>query len=440
MAARAEQKILRIGIIQGGKIVEERLVKDREDVSLGSGPKNTFIIPASKLPKKFTLFELKGGQYHLSFNDEMDGRISAGKGVLDLASLKAQNLARKKGKLYRYTLPESAKGKVSFGDVTLLFQFVAPPPEPPKMVLPKEARGGWAKSIDKVFTAILVVSLVVHVSSATFLHTVPLPEGYDLERAPNRFADLIVPDREETPPAEGPGEEERKREEPKEAQEEPEALDRTEEEIAEAAQAEEVQEAVREEGILKIIGSRSADGGRGVFADLLKDGGTSEGLSEALARSDGVRTARGGEDVRGPGDGDRRSDIGDVSTEGAGTVDRGARQETQVRGGIEQGAIEADTTTVDAEQIGRYVRTRQQAIQACYETELRRNPQLRGRILLCIAISTNGRVASVDFVEDTVGSSAVANCVRSRVRPWVFPVRPPEETTVCVPFIFAPAG
>ncbi len=442
MAVRVEQKILRIGIIQGGKIVEERLLRGRQDVTLGSSSKNTFVIPASSLPRRVRLFEVKGGQYHLTFNDRMTGRVSSGNGAVDFASLKSQKLARRKGDVFSYPLPETARGKVSIGDVTLLFQFVPPPPEPPKVLLPKEARGGWVKSVDRIFTSILLTSAIIHVSSIVYLSGVPIPEGYGLEQVPDRFAKLIVPERPETPPVEGdaPGTKEREQEKA-EKREEPEEVDRTEEEIRKAAASEEVREAVQETGILKIIGAR-AEGTGGAFADLLDRGGRSEGLDDALALAGGVRMAREGEDIRGPSgaDGDRRADIGDLATSGAGEVDRGERQVARVRGGLQQGPIEADTTTVDAEQIGRFIRTRQQAITACYEQELRRNPNLRGRLLVNIFIGTNGRVTRIDFLEDSVGSTGVANCVRARIRSWMFPVRPPEETAVTVPFIFAPAG
>ena len=52
-------KILQIGIIQNGKIVEERLVRQRENVTIGQSTKNTFVVPASNaLPRTFTIFEL----------------------------------------------------------------------------------------------------------------------------------------------------------------------------------------------------------------------------------------------------------------------------------------------------------------------------------------------------------------------------------------------
>src|SRR5258706_16238820 len=93
-------KILRIGIIQGGKIVEERLVRKRENVTIGQSAKNTFVVPASNaLPRSFTLFELTPQGYVLNFADAMDGRVSLGDQVLALPALRGGK-AQKKGELW----------------------------------------------------------------------------------------------------------------------------------------------------------------------------------------------------------------------------------------------------------------------------------------------------------------------------------------------------
>ena len=42
-------KVLRVGVILGGKIVEERLIRTRETVTIGQSAKNTFSIPAPEL-------------------------------------------------------------------------------------------------------------------------------------------------------------------------------------------------------------------------------------------------------------------------------------------------------------------------------------------------------------------------------------------------------
>ena len=68
MADSRDKKILRIGLIQNGKIVEERLLRRRESVTIGQSPRNTFVVTMVEgLPRSYNLFELKGDTYHLNF-------------------------------------------------------------------------------------------------------------------------------------------------------------------------------------------------------------------------------------------------------------------------------------------------------------------------------------------------------------------------------------
>src|ERR1041385_7306656 len=60
-------RILRIGVLLGGKIVEERLIREGTPVSIGQSMKNTFSVPIEGLPLEFTLFALDQGRYSLRF-------------------------------------------------------------------------------------------------------------------------------------------------------------------------------------------------------------------------------------------------------------------------------------------------------------------------------------------------------------------------------------
>ena len=113
------EKILRIGVIHGGKIVEERLLKKREVVTVGSDPKNTFVLPGADIPRSVKLFDVKGSVYTLCFTEQMDGKLNVGEAAVDFAGLKSQNLATKQGDSYRVNLNDDSKGKVQVGDVTL---------------------------------------------------------------------------------------------------------------------------------------------------------------------------------------------------------------------------------------------------------------------------------------------------------------------------------
>jgi hypothetical protein len=452
MATRAQQKILRIGVIQGGKIVEERLIRSRENVTIGSSPKATLVVPASSLPRSLDLFEVRGGQYHLAFTEAMDGRVSVGNGVLDFAALKGQNLAKRRGDLYTYALAESARGKVTLGELTILFQFVTPPPEPAKPVLPKEARGGWVKSIDKVFTALLVLAFAAHAASFYVFYNTPLPKEVTFDQLPDRFAKMIAPNLKKTKPPpppkgdKGPGEGKKKL-----AKKEPPKEDNGDKgdkgDVRHRAASKAVQQRVRSTGLLAIIGSKSsgaAAAGSTLVADIVGSG-VSGDLDQALKNVSGVSVATGGDalslktGLKGGGDG-KAADIGQLATKGGGHVGTGHRHSPVIRGTISAGQTEVDSSTVNAQAISRYIRARMRSITSCYEMELKRNPTLKGKLLVRITINTRGMVGDIEFDEDTLHSNAVRDCVRNRIRPWRFPVKPSESTPVSVPFIFAPAG
>ena len=134
-------KILRIGIVQGGRIVEERLVRKRENVSLGQSSKNMFVVPSDALPRQWLLFEQTPKGYVAHFADAMDARIAVGNEVISLAQLKQGGRIRKHGLAWAMLLDERSRGKISVGDVTVLFQFVTPPPPQPRPQLPPSVRG-----------------------------------------------------------------------------------------------------------------------------------------------------------------------------------------------------------------------------------------------------------------------------------------------------------
>src|SRR5688572_15983085 len=82
-------KVLRIGVVQSGRVIEERIIKQRTHVTVGPNEKNLFVVGGS-LPASFRLFELVGNDYHLNFLDGMTGRVALPTGISDLAVLRGQ--------------------------------------------------------------------------------------------------------------------------------------------------------------------------------------------------------------------------------------------------------------------------------------------------------------------------------------------------------------
>ena len=196
--ASGQPRILRVGILQGGRIVEERLVRKRGDVTIGQSAKNTFVVPASSaVPRSFTLFEVAGSAYVLNFTDGMDGRIASEQNVAPqtLVNLKAK--AQKKGTVYRLMLPEKSRGKVVIGDLTVLFQFVNPPPVQARPQLPPSVRGSLTQNLDWMMIGIVALSIFGHFGFVIYLRQVDWPRRPDIEEIPDRFVKMIVQKKEE---------------------------------------------------------------------------------------------------------------------------------------------------------------------------------------------------------------------------------------------------
>src|SRR5262245_14722907 len=161
-AAAPKLKILRIGIIQGGRIVEERLVRKRESITVGQSAKNMFVVPSEALPRQWLLFEIQANKYIANFADGMDARIAVGNEIISLSQLKQTGKIQKKGPAWVLPLDERSRGKITVGDMTILFQFVTPPPPQPRPQLPASVRGSITSNLDWFFTAIATTSFLMH--------------------------------------------------------------------------------------------------------------------------------------------------------------------------------------------------------------------------------------------------------------------------------------
>jgi hypothetical protein len=164
MPPAAGPKVLRIGIVQGGKVIEERVIKQRVSVTVGPSEKSMFVVPTKELPPTFKLFEIIGSSYVLNFLDGMSGRVALKSGVSELAALRAQAKKIPLGttQIYQVPLNDEARGKIVLGDMTFLFQFVAPPPVQPKPQLPVTIKTGFITEIDWTTTIIAAFSFLLH--------------------------------------------------------------------------------------------------------------------------------------------------------------------------------------------------------------------------------------------------------------------------------------
>lgn len=438
-AAKAGPKILRACVVQGGKVIEEQRLGRRESLTVGNGAKNTFVLPDPTLPKSHELIAVRSGGYELVLTEGMRGKISVDNNVVDFAGLKAQGLLKRRGDFYHLPLNESHRGKVMLGDITLIFQFVVPPPKITKPQLPVAARGSILKSMDWPYTLALLGATLMIVPLVVYFQYAPKPAELTLDTIDDRWAKLIVPDRKpevkKAPPPKTEGEGS-KAQATKQAPKDPKDVEAAEK--ARAQRRGEIRKSIAGRGILAILGTVGTGAASGAVADVFGEGGIGGDLDSAFEGIAGVGLATGGaHTTRGGGSGEAAS-IGGLATAGGGKVGLGGKQEARV-GSVETEAPEVDGA-LDSEAIARVVKTRMRMVKDCYERELKRSPALAGKIEIEFTIDSSGRVESARVSNNRMGSEAVASCIISRLQRWRFPAPDGGSVTVNFPFIFTPSG
>jgi outer membrane biosynthesis protein TonB len=452
MSNKPGNKILRIGLIQNGRIVEERLMRSAKPITIGHGlKKNTLVVPASNLPKSFKIFEPKDSGYLLYFSSKMSGRISLGDGVQTLEELAQGGRAKKSGEGYVLELHQKARGKLTLGEVTLLFQFVTPPPPRPKPVLPASMRGGWVKTIEPILGVVIAISAIVQIGFVVWLETKDFPPS-ELREAEvaDRFVKIMEerePDEPEIPEdkaeptkKDGEGEAKEKEEapepkpEPKKKVEKKEDKPKTAEERAkaEAERRKRMAEKVRKSTILHEIGAVAGKDGN--LADTLSDGAGSTTMQEAFDGSKGMKSAElgaeksgihssGSSDAEGSGSAAGINDLGQTSGAKAAEkgVDTGSKTEQKVEAKIDikGGGQTVGSGKLSASRISSVVRRGAKGIQRCYERVLKQNPNEGGKLVITVTIGGAGRVTSV--AAKTGIGGGFGSCVKSRVKSWRFP-------------------
>lgn len=73
------------------------------------------------------------------------------------------------------------------------------------------------------------------------------------------------------------------------------------------------------------------------------------------------------------------------------------------------------------------------AIRYCYERELKRNPELKGKISVRITVSADGHVTAVEILSSSINNTRVERCILARIRLWK-DFRPIDPTEGSVTF------
>jgi len=452
MSVAAGPKVLRIGVVQGGRVIEERIIKQRVTVTVGSNEKAMFVIPSQAVPPMFKLFELVGNDYYLNFLDGMNGRVALATGISDLQSLRGQ--AKKAGGAYQVKLTEEARGKVVVGETTFLFQFVAPPPVQPRPQLPLAVKGGIAAQIDWSLTIVAAFSFLLHFGIVGAMYSdwmdPVVGDEFNVGSLVDMMKNIPPPPVTETP--------------------EP-----TTTAVATATAT--AQAATPTKGGGGAGGAKGGGGGRsaGQVSDAkaaalaaqadamqmqmlasLTGGSSVQGalnrsdippvdLSGAAASNAGVahgsgdlKIGGGGSAVQAGGKGGGLAGIGG-GTKGEGTGGT-AGTETKVAGPTGVAQVGGSTATVPISDADRVIAGLRGRFRNCYQQGLNSDPSMSGKVVISAKVGPNGEVSSADVSQNTGLSPTVAQCIAGVVKRATFSAPGGGGSTLQIPVTFVQQG
>lgn len=434
-------KVLRIGLVQGGRVLEERVIKDRAHVTVGPSEKSMFVLAAKNLPSSFKLFELVGNDYVLNFLEGMSGRVALPTGISELQHLKAQ--ARKgSGGAYQVRLTEDARGKVVIGDTTFLFQFVAPPPVQPKPQLPVAVTRG-ATGIDWRTTIIAAFAFLAHFMAIGAMYSDWLDPIVDEEVSLAGLVDTL----DQLPPP--PPAEEQPQDQPtdEKATEAPKEAPKAAASKSTGADAGAGKQMTASQKIalgkeldqitMATLGALAADGP--ATAGVLRSGDVPTGALDDAAKSDagvgvggGLKLGAGAGGAIKPGQG---GGLGSIGTTQGGTA-TGSGTATEVKGPQGSASVTSSMAAGSVSNANSVVAGMRAGFRRCYQKALGENPDIEGSVRLMIKVGPGGEVSGVTATPSGNLPASVVSCVQARARSGQF--APPDggSAVIQVPVTF----
>lgn len=438
-------KALRIGVVRNGRVVEERIIKRRRNVTVGSNEKNLFVAKAAGLPSSFKLFEAEGDGYTLNFLPSMSGRVKLPSGVAELEQLKSRGEKTSSG--YAFKLDEEARGKVTIGDSTFLFQFVAPPPVQPRPQLPVSVTRG-AVGIDWPTTMIAAFSFLAHFLAIGLLYSDWMDPIVDTDVNVSSLVESIKnlpppPELEEKKLDEEPKEKEvaeKKEEKPKpkpknQKKTEPDSAPKQKLSTAEVAALASELDAID-------MGVLASNTGKTATADVLSDVDSvaTSILDKAAESGAGVSSGGpGGLKIGNAGGAIAKGSVG-PGLKGVGSTGKsggaGSGKTVKVRGPKGNASLGGTSVAGKVGGASRVVARMRAGFRACYNKGLASNPDAAGRVTLKLKIGPGGEVVGVSASSSGNLPGSVVSCLKSRARGGRF--APPEGGTavVTVPVTF----
>ena len=455
---QAGSKVLRIGVVRAGSVVQERMFKTRTTVHIAQDEHSDIVLSGGTDGAPALRFEPdRGGPgYTLACPPNISGRLAMRGQVRDLSSIAEGSVVR--DGLARIALTDDVRGKIVLGEETLLFGFVELPPAQAKPQLPISVQSGAANSVDWAFTMLASVSFLMHFGAVGMLYSdwmdpivsdesavVSLVEM--MAAAPAKLPEFVhVPNSDETKPAEPSSDARATAERPGVRSKTTRAKDGGEpRETPAASRASETD--AQEKGLIAELDRINTvtlavlDPRHPNTVEVMTSPMPTHDLDEIAKRAGSVRDGTGMglnldftsgapiDPAKDPRQG--LASLGNTAGERASVGER-----TRVDGPKPIGiAAVSKPQTSGAEIPGAeaVVAGMQASFRRCYEIGLATNPEMSGGVRVTASVGTNGEVRNVSASPSGSVSSTVAQCIAGRVRGAQFEAPKGGAATLIIP-------
>lgn len=468
-------------MFRGGRRLSQATVKGRS-LCVGADWKCDLTDPHSRIENLVLVRKTLTG-YQLRLPVDSTGTFRKAGFSLDLDQLVAWGFASRRSGCYVIPLDKDMSGDFSMHGASFRLTFtgqsriMALSEASATGILPMRYRFGVPDKNDMVFMVILLLTFALQILMVRSLGNYPVPEITSIRELPRRIARLILepvappPESRTVKPATPdtaieavePVKEPVPVEEPVAAQQatpapiETEAVPAPAEEPSPGAGRESIRRQVSRMGVLGVLTGKGTAGrtSKSRFVTALQlDEDLQKDLDQVLNNVSNISIADAG-----PGDG---SGTGDQEGGGAGLIKiegilngkgiddqiqisrLGEVSETTGGTGTGPGYVEEDVQPEQRDErssrvISRVVASHTGAIRYAYNRELRRNPALRGKIVLTFTISPEGSVTECTVEESEMNWPPLEESLVRMVLGWKFPEIPAGTVTVSYPLVFFPS-
>ncbi len=435
-------KVLRLCLVNQGRVLEERVIKQRTTVTIGTSESATFTVANAAVGQSFKLFELVGNEYVLNFTEAMTGRLALPSGITDLVSVRGQ-AKRTAGNVSQVRLTDEARGRIVLGPLTFLFQFVAPPPIQPKPQLPLAVRGGFSSTIDWTLTILAAMSFLIHFGLIGALYS----DWMDEPIPADTVAGLLEMVKNIPAPVVEEKQEEVATDVPSDAKADTKASAKPATAgggskgtgaVSDTKAAALAQQASNIElQLLAAFGGGSSVQGATNRGDVpVVDMGNAAASSAGVAPGSGDLKMGGGGGALQAGTGGKGGLAGvgggTGGSAGAGNAG-GGRDVAGPKGDAQLGGTSATVPVNNADRVIAGLRGR---FKACYQQGLASDPSMSGKVVMSTKIGPNGEVASVSPASNSGLSDGVVQCIARAIRNAQFDAPGGGGSTLSVPVTF----